>query len=528
MNKNISTNFLLLKDNEQKQIIQYLSRDFRRKEIYNHFLQLYKLKMQYLKKSIPVKPSPKNDDSSEKLDNSSQIFDDSLSSEKIKNVKKDLSSLKKKKNIPEIFPKKNITNNIPKNIQNFLVQEKLSSIVSGKSIALVGPANYLLNLEQGKKINNHDIIIRFNSSIIPNLQLNKFIGDRTDVWVYNFKNIDILNNLPEKLPQLLFCPYPKEIIDNYQIKDFPNCPIEFIENDFYYQLKMAMNIDANSALLIILILLRQNIKSLYVTGISFLYDGYYDAYNNQEKHQKVTTGALVISKPQRSSFMSIVKKVYNANDKLFLDNTIINLIYPNFISILNNLFKTSNHNKLFSTLNYSLYAPSFLKKYNQPSSNTKIYVHFGFTNITQNISEKFHIIIHNIKPRLFSNEIFIKNGNNDYDDLDILLKIKNKGIVYFSNNQWSAVNNMIPDKNRNYILQHHCYVNGNIYGSFIKYVSKDFDIDENDNNINMLYMLFSMIYYGQKIVYLSRQNIQENGLTEIINVMQKLNLIKYI
>ena len=50
MNKNISTNFLLLKDNEQKQIIQYLSKDFRRKEIYNHFLQLYKLKMQYLKK----------------------------------------------------------------------------------------------------------------------------------------------------------------------------------------------------------------------------------------------------------------------------------------------------------------------------------------------------------------------------------------------------------------------------------------------------------------------------------------------
>ena len=37
---------------------------------------------------------------------------------------------------------------------------------------------------------------------------------------------------------------------------------------------------------------------------------------------------------ERNNFVSILKKVYNVNDKLFLDNTIVNLIYPNFISIL--------------------------------------------------------------------------------------------------------------------------------------------------------------------------------------------------
>lgn len=486
MNKNISTKFLLLKDQEQKQILKYLSTDFRRRNLYNQFLQLYNLKINYLKNN------------------------------KTNNIPKTT--------IPET-PKK--LNNY---LQNFLVQEKLHSIIKNKKVVLVGPANYLLNINQGERINNFDIIIRFNSSIIPNDNYSKYIGDRTDIWIYNFKNLDTLNKLPSKLPELLFCPYPQDIIHNYQISSnmLPNCPIEFIENEFYYQLNKAMNVEANSALLTILILLRQNIKALYVTGISFLYDGYYDQYNNQENHNKVTNQSLIKIKPQRDNFMSIVKKVYNANERLLLDNTIVNLIFPNFISVLNKLFIKENHNKLFSTLNYVLFAPSFLKKYNKPLSNTKIYIHFGNSNITQNIAEKFHLIVHSIKPRLLNNEIYVKNGNNDYDDLDYLLKIKNKGIVYFSNNQWNAVNNMIPDKNRNYILSHHCYINGNIYGSFIKYISKDFDIDENDSNINLLYMLFSMIYYGQKIVYVSKENVFENGLNEIANVMKKLNLIKYI
>ena len=106
--------------------------------------------------------------------------------------------------------------------------------------------------------------------------------------------------------------------------------------------------------------------------------------------------------------------------------------------------------------------------------------------------------------------------------------MKNKGVVYFSNNQWVAIDNMIPKKNRDYIMSHHCYVNGNIYGSFIKNIVVDFDIDENNQNLNMLYMLFSLVYYGQKMIYVHRENVKTNGVYEICSVMKKLNLIKYI
>jgi hypothetical protein len=87
---------------------------------------------------------------------------------------------------------------------------------------------------------------------------------------------------------------------------------------------------------------------------------------------------------------------------------------------------------------------------------------------------------------------------------------------------------MISDKNRDYIMSHHCYVNGNIYGSFLKYITNDFDIDEDNKNLNMLYVLFCFIYYGQKRIYVSYSNMESCGLKEIGNVMKKLNLIQYI
>ena len=235
-----------------------------------------------------------------------------------------------------------------KYITKFLVTEKLISIVANKTIAMIGPAEYLQNIDQGAKIDAYDIIIRFNGSISIPAEITDKIGSRTDVWIYNFKNSDILANLPVKLPKLIFCPYPKEsIIKSDNLKNLPEIPLECIENDFYQQLLMALQFEPNSFLLVLLILLRQNVKSIYVSGFSFMYDGYYDG---KQPSETSASNALITNKENRSGAMSVVKKIYNANDRLFLDNTMINLIYPNFISVLNKLFHPDNHNKLFSIL----------------------------------------------------------------------------------------------------------------------------------------------------------------------------------
>ena len=504
MNKNVSQNFLLLKDYEQIQILQYLSKDFRKRNLFNHFQYLYTLKIQYLKNLKRAEPIHKP---------------------QLKTQHKNIAptqKIEKSKTSQTIILRPTL--DFSKYISNFLVSERLMTIVKNKTIAIIGPAQYLENIEQGDKIDSYDVIIRFNSSIsIPNV-MNSKIGSRTDIWIYNFKNSEILENLPEKLPQLIFCPYPKETI-NANINNLPEIPLECIENDFYQQLLMALKFEPNSFLLILLILLRQNIKSIYVSGFSFMYDGYYDGRQISETS---ASNALITNKENKNGAISVVKKIYNANDKLFLDNTMINLIYPNFISVLNKLFHPDNHKKLFSSMDYVLFVPSFQKKYNAPNTNQKIYLHFGENLVPQELSEKMHIVIHSVVPKLFANEIYIKHTQCDYDDLEILLKTKNKGIIYFSNNQWNAIKNMISDKNRDYIMSHHCYVNGNIYGSFLKYITNDFDIDEDNKNLNMLYVLFCFIYYGQKVIYVSYANMESCGLREIGNVMKKLSLIQYI
>jgi len=606
MSNRASIHFLQLNQREQHLVLNNLSRDFRRRELFNHYVTLYNIKKKALKQQTqppyqppaqpaqmrpqqqPVqmrpqtRPQPQQPNRNDRNQFDISNYNQYQENARMEQVRHNLSHVKTSFNdgmgmgvgnelkkltiasasasvskqtpvrapVPHTVPTIDIfsgnhavdnMNEIRENlkkvkrtelvphvdyksyIQKFMVQDKLKSFVENKRIALVGPASYLININQGDYIDKQDVVIRFNSGIIQNEKYAGHIGKRTDIWIYNFKNLELLDKITS-FPKFIFCPYPKMIIDSYDInKKIPcDCNIEFIEPHFYEQLKQVMKFEPNTALLTILILLRQGIQSLYLSGISFLYDGYYDKENNTSDSK-----ALVLNKQNRTDCIQILKKVYNANERLFLDNAMLNIIYPSFINVLNKLFTKENHGKLFSSLDYRLFIPSFQSKYNNPNAEAIIYVHFGKNEILQ-IDEKIDLVVHMIRPKLFSNEVFIQNETCNYDDLEVLLGTKNKGVVYFSNNQWIAIDNMIPKKNRDYVLSHHCYVNGNIYGSFIKNVVVDFDIDENNENLNMLYLLFSLVYYGQKIVYVHKENVKQNGLYEICSVMKKLNLIKYI
>lgn len=614
MSNRSSIQFLQLNQREQHLVLNNLSRDFRRRELFNHYVTLYNIKKKALKEQMKTQPQPqmrpqtqqpaqmrpqpqpqpaqmrpqtqqqaqmrpqpqqqmrpqtqqqpipnRNDRNQSYISNYNRYQENARMEQARHNsshVKTSIndgrektlaptpapapvrapsvqtidllagnSGVDKMNEIRENLKKVKRTELVPhvdykSYIQKFMVQDKLKSLVENKRVALIGPASYLININQGEHIDKHDVVIRFNSGIIQNQKYAGNIGTRTDIWIYNFKNLEILDKITE-FPKFIFCPYPKMMIDSYDIdKKIPcDCNIEFIEPHFYEQLKQVMKFEPNTALLSILILLRQGIQSLYLSGISFLYDGYYDKENNVSESK-----ALVLNQQNRTDCIQILKKVYNANERLLLDNAMLNIIYPSFVNVLNRLFSRENHAKLFSTLDYRLFIPSFQSKYNNPNTEAIIYLHFGKTEILQ-IDEKIDLVVHMIRPKLFEKEVFIQNDSCDYDDLEVLLGTKNKGVVYFSNNQWVAIDNMIPKKNRDYILSHHCYVNGNIYGSFIKNIIVDFDIDENNQNLNMLYLLFSLIYYGQKMIYVHKENVKTNGLYEICSVMKKLNLIKYI
>jgi glycosyltransferase involved in cell wall biosynthesis len=61
------------------------------------------------------------------------------------------------------------------------IKSKVSEIIKGKTVAVVGNGPFELNTGNGKEIDSHDIVIRFNN--YPTIGYQKDYGSKTDIWV---------------------------------------------------------------------------------------------------------------------------------------------------------------------------------------------------------------------------------------------------------------------------------------------------------------------------------------------------------
>ena len=281
MSNRSSIHFLQLNQREQHLVLNNLSRDFRRRELFNHYLTLYNIKKKALKEQTQMRPQSqpqpqmrpqpqpqpqmrpqpqpqplpnRNDRNQSYISNYNRYQEnarmeqvrhssshvktsvpdahpDPVKIDKLSNVKApsvqtiDIlsgnSGADRMNEIRENLKKVKRTELVPhidykSYIQKFMVQDKLKSFVENKKVALIGPASYLININQGEYIDKQDVVIRFNSGIIQNQKYAGNIGTRTDIWIYNFKNLEILDKITE-FPKFIFCPYPKMMIDSYDI-----------------------------------------------------------------------------------------------------------------------------------------------------------------------------------------------------------------------------------------------------------------------------------------------------------------------
>jgi hypothetical protein len=338
------------------------------------------------------------------------------------------------------------------NSQNQLVQyqdiKMLENLVSNKRVIVVGPAAYLNNLNNGEFIDNFDVVVRINrGSLIKKNMINK-IGRRTDII---FSNLNILDNESSQFldtnflknigVKLIYCAYPKiRPFTEDQQKYFSlygnTFPVETIDTNFYMNINAAVNTRPNTGILAILVLLRMNLKNLYVTGFSFYNDGYYNGYNDLKNNRSLKKEITRFH--NQKSQIEIVKKIFLNNDRMFLDKTIISILFPSFTKIYN----TINEVPFDQAYKYMIDRETCKINKILINKNAKILILNDKTKRIRNEDKKYDIVFHNqiemvnkIKSGVFINESYNL-------DMDI-----NKEYIIFLNPNMKNI-----QKKKNYIL----------------------------------------------------------------------------
>lgn len=182
----------------------------------------------------------------------------------------------------------------------------MENIINNKKIVICGPAPYLNNKNFGEKIDNYDLIIRFNKGhqLIKNP---KIFGSRTDILYHCLSENKedggpITKELIENINKFIVASFPylekndktsfiygnKYYINNF-LKKIPKEKCHIINKNFYKKIENEIGCRPNTGIIPILdILLNYKPKKLYITGITFFKDGYSNLYRNKIDNKKVT------------------------------------------------------------------------------------------------------------------------------------------------------------------------------------------------------------------------------------------------
>lgn len=196
----------------------------------------------------------------------------------------------------------------------------LSKLIYQKNVVIVGPSNYLTNMDLGGLIDNYQVVIRIKKgSPIPNILHNDY-GKRTDILYTNLRidnntnSLDLEDLLLMKKEgiQYICYPYPTEkhnLIDYRFRKNWKftskkiNKVIPIINtinlHDFLL-IQNYINTRPTTGLLAIMDILKYNPKELFVIGFTFrtewlnktnsipnIYNNYYK--NNQQLDYTIST-----------------------------------------------------------------------------------------------------------------------------------------------------------------------------------------------------------------------------------------------
>jgi len=215
--------------------------------------------------------------------------------------------------------------------------DKLSKLVEGKRVAVVGPSPHLECLGYGEKIDSYDVVIRLNQKFAIPESKYKDYGSKTDIMFGSFnhlnqgecdENKDYIKSL-----KLLVCPMLSmwDLHKQNSWFDSTGVPYHNVCDGHLFKIFKEVGTTCNTGFTAVIILLNYNIKELFVTGMTFFdmnkwgnvyFDEYYDSIKkatgstygawNPERHVDgfASRSDLHAQQPQIDYFRKIVDKYY--------------------------------------------------------------------------------------------------------------------------------------------------------------------------------------------------------------------------
>lgn len=237
--------------------------------------------------------------------------------------------------------------------------------IKDKSVALVGPAESILNTKKGHIIDRFDVVVRLNKSIPLPKDLAKDIGTKTDV-LYNSLNTSdfpgenkLSPTLHKKYGIKFVCSsYPfnhsvfKDDILRYVRKYKFELPFKVMDDNRFRRFESALGTRPYTGTCAIMDLLCYPIKYLYITGLDFYYSRYYGQYREISKGQLKHTRNSNIhnAKPQ----LAYLKHISLLDDRIILDSFLNKIVYEDYERVLRNM-KAIKPQNIFGFQNEQMY-----------------------------------------------------------------------------------------------------------------------------------------------------------------------------
>ena len=241
-----------------------------------------------------------------------------------------------------------------------MINKKYLNYLSGKKVALVGPAEYLTKLNTGKYIDSFDVVVRINRGTEVIDKYFDSIGSRTDI-LYNCLikspdnggDIKVKEYKKNKIKWIATTPNPY-LIKSSKFNELHkmvswftvfklkwNFNFHIMDQKKYSLINKKIESRANTGFASIFDLLNHDVSKLYITGFSFYLDNFMSGYKSgcERDEEEFAKQCFVSKRHKQEPQWRYLKEIYQKDKRIEVDKILKKILSSDKLSRDNNVFK---------------------------------------------------------------------------------------------------------------------------------------------------------------------------------------------